>query len=187
MSPRQPSHPDPRAATAAWHRHESVIGVDEHDNEVGLLPRMEAHLSDPALHRAFMVLLVDGAGLLLLTRRSEQKLLWPGFWADSCAGHPRAGESVIEAGERRVHEELGCTSDLRSLGSFVYRAEYGDVGCEYELCHVLTGPILGEVSPDAAEVAEFKSFGPGVLKVLVRQRPDLFVPWLTECLSVFPF
>lgn len=159
--------------------------MDENDVEVGLLPRLQAHGSNPSLHRAFMVLLDDGAGHLLLTRRSEHKLLWPGFWADSCAGHPRVGESVIEAGERRVREELGCTSDLRSLGSFMYRAEYGDVGYEYELCHVLTGSIQGEMSPDPAEVAAVRWFEPAVLQALIRERPDDFVPWLIEGLSTF--
>ena len=175
------------AETAAWCYEEPVVCVDEHDNEIGLLPRLEAHGPDARLHRAFMVLLVDAAGLLLLTRRSAHKRLWPMVWADSCAGHPRPGEGVIEVGERRVREELGCSSRLRSLGYFVYRSSYRDVGCEYELCHVLTGPVLGEVKPDAAEVAEVKFVGPRVLRVLARERPGDFVPWLGECLKIFPF
>jgi isopentenyl-diphosphate delta-isomerase len=174
------------AARAAWYHDEAVVCVDEHDNTVGLLPRLEAHGPDPRLHRAFMVLLVDQAGLLLLTRRSAHKRLWPLAWADSCAGHPRPGESVIAAGERRVCEELGCACELRSLGYFVYRAAYRDAGSEYELCHVLTGSAAGDLSPDAAEVAEVKYVGPKVLRVLMRERPGNFVPWLAEGLKIFP-
>lgn len=176
---------DPGAATAAWRRDEQVIGVDRDDNEVGLVSRISAHGPDCSLHRAFMVLLVDEAGRLLLCRRSEHKLLWPLCWADSCAGHPRPGEDVRDAASRRLREELGCAPVLRPIGRFVYKAQFGEVGCEYELCHVFVGAVC-DVVPDPAEVAEVGLFDPAQLQGEISERPNDFVPWVGECLRRFP-
>ena len=170
---------------ASWRADECVIGVDRDDNEIGLVSRRVAHGIDGGLHRAFMIFLVNEAGELLLCRRSSNKRLWPGVWADSCAGHPRPGEAVQRAAGRRLNEELGCTPALRRIGSFVYRACYGDTGCENELCHVFVGR-LGAVKPNPAEVQEVGLFGLTALKQQILERPDEFAPWVGECLQHFP-
>lgn len=177
---------DSGATTAAWRRDEQVIGVDRDDNEVGLASRIAAHGLDCSLHRAFMMLLVNEAGRLLLCRRSEHKLLWPLYWADSCAGHPRPEEDILEAARRRLQEEVGCTAELSSLGHFVYRVEYRDIGCEHELCHVFAGRTCGDLSPDPAEVSEIAFFDPRHLEILMRERPQDFAPWLVTCLRTRP-
>lgn len=174
-------------ARAAWRRDEQVIAVDRDDNEVGLVSRGAAHeTDDSSLHRAFMVLLVDEAGRLLLCRRSEHKRLWPLYWADSCAGHPRPGEDTLRAARRRLQEEVGCDIELTSLGHFVYRAEYSDTGCEHELCRVFVGRACAGLSPDPAEVAETMYLDPRHLEIVMRERPGDFAPWLVTCLRTFP-
>jgi isopentenyl-diphosphate Delta-isomerase len=177
---------EPRGATASWRNDEEVIGVDGDDNEVGPVSRAAAHGLQCDLHRAFMMLLVDDGGRLILCKRSRHKRLWPGYWADSCAGHPRPGEDVSDAARRHVREELGCSAELRPLGHFVYEARYEGVGCEHELCHVFAGRACGELSPDPAEVSHIAPFEPGHLEVLLRERPNDFAPWLVACLRVFP-
>lgn len=177
---------DSSAATAAWGHDEPVIGVDRDDNETGFLSRSAAHGSAGVLHRAFMVLLVDEAGRLLLCRRSEHKRLWAGCWADSCAGHPRPGEDTGQAARRRLREEVGCDAELSSLGTFVYRAECADAGCEHELCHVFAGRVRGDLTPDPAEVSDTAFFDPRHLEILMRERPGDFAPWLVTCLKAYP-
>jgi len=172
--------------TAAWRRDEEVIRVDRDDNEVGPVSRIAAHGLDCSLHRAFMVLLIDEAGRLVLCRRSEHKLLWPLYWADTCAGHPRPGEDVLEAARRHLQEEVGCAAELNSLGHFVYRVQYQSIGCEHELCHVFAGRTCGDLSPDPAEVSEIAFFDPKHLEILMRERPQDFAPWLVTCLRTFP-
>ncbi|MBN2405383.1 MAG: isopentenyl-diphosphate Delta-isomerase, partial [Coriobacteriia bacterium] len=140
------------AARAAWLEDELVVAVDRDDNEMGLISRGVAHEYDGVLHRAFMVLLTDEKGRFLLARRSNHKRLWPGVWADSCAGHPRPAEDTVKAARRRVHEELGCEADIIRVGSFVYRTTYPGRGCEHELCHVMVGRAIGDFQPDPAEV-----------------------------------
>jgi isopentenyl-diphosphate delta-isomerase len=157
-----------------------VIGVDPDDDQVGLLSRDEAHLPGGQLHRAFMVLLTDAGGRLLLARRSEHKRLWPLAWADSCAGHPRPGEDVVDAARRRMQEELGFSPPVEPVGSFIYRAEYEGLGCEYELCHVLTGRADEGLAPDSAEVAEVGWLSLEELDRQIAERPERFAPWLIE-------
>lgn len=174
------------ASTAAWHDDEPVIAVDEHDNEIGEVSRTGAHDGEGILHRAFMTLLVDAEGRLLLARRSSFKRLWALAWADSCAGHPRPGESVIDAARRRVAEELGCTCELRDIGRFAYHAQLPGVGSERELCHVLVGRATGPLDPDPAEVAEVGAFRLAELDFAMREEPDAYAPWLVACLQKFP-
>jgi isopentenyl-diphosphate delta-isomerase len=176
---------EPESARAAWHADEQVIVVDEGDNELGLVSRTEAHGHDSVMHRAFMTLLIDDEGRLLLCRRSANKRLWPLIWADSCAGHPLPGEDTHAAVGRRLAEELGCNTQLTRLGRFAYRTEWDGIGVEHELCHVFVGRLC-DVRPDPAEVAEVGLFALGELAIAMLERPDDFAPWLTECLHALP-
>jgi isopentenyl-diphosphate delta-isomerase len=170
---------------AAWRNDEQVIAVDEDDYEIGLVSRTEAHGDESVLHRAFMTLLIDDEGRLLLCRRSAHKRLWPLVWADSCAGHPLPGEDTQAAAERRLGEELGCTTPLTHVGRFAYRTPWGEAGFEHELCHVFVGPLC-DVTPDSAEIAEVGFFALGDLALQMLERPDDFAPWLTKCLYALP-
>lgn len=174
------------AVEAAWRHDEPVIAVDENDREIAHVSRTRAHDGAGVLHRAFMTLLTDGDGRLILARRSAFKRLWALTWADSCAGHPRPGEDVLAAAKRRIREELGCAAELRPIGSFIYRAELPGIGSERELCHVLVGHATSPLEPDPAEVAEVASFRLADLDAAIREDPDGFAPWLVECLRHFP-
>lgn len=177
----EPMHADAGATRASWRDDEQVIAVDEDDNELRFVSRTEAHGHDSILHRAFMTLLIDDEGRLLLCRRSAYKRLWPLIWADSCAGHPLPGEDTEAAAERRLTEELGCSAALSHVGRFVYRTQWADAGFEHELCHVFVGHVCA-VKPDPAEVAEVELFALGDLALGMLERPDDFAPWLIECL-----
>ncbi|MBN2247188.1 MAG: isopentenyl-diphosphate Delta-isomerase [Coriobacteriia bacterium] len=174
------------AGEAAWQFDEPVIAVDEDDNEIGEVSRAGAHNGAGILHRAFMTVLVDGEGRLLLARRSAFKRLWALAWADSCAGHPRPGEGVVEAAQRRIREELGCSAELQSVGSFIYQAELPGLGSENELCHLLVGRATSALDPDPAEVDEVAAFRLADLDLAIREDPDAFAPWLVESLREFP-
>ncbi len=173
------------AERASWRIDEQVIAVDEDDNELALVSRTEAHGRDSVLHRAFMTLLIDAEGRLLLCRRSAHKRLWPLIWADSCAGHPLPGEDTRAAAERRLTEELGCSRPLTHVGRFAYRTPWESAGFEHELCHVFVGPLC-DVRPDPAEIAEVALLALGDLALQMLERPDDFAPWLIECVHALP-
>lgn len=161
---------------------EFVVLVDEADNEIGLAPKLEAHRTGE-LHRAFSVMLIDSGGRLLLQRRAEAKYHSGGRWANACCGHPRAGESVVDAGERRLMEEMGISCALAAAGSFIYQADVGAGLVEHELDHLLIGRFDGRPQPARREVAEWRwSSLEDVRRDLV-ERPDAYAAWFGDALS----
>lgn len=133
--------------------------VDGLDRARGTATKKQAHV-EGLLHRAFSVVLMRGEGAdaqVLLARRALAKYHSGGLWANSCCSHPRAGEEVLDAAYRRVHEELGVTAHgLREVGAFAYRAVFDNGLTEYEFDHVLVGTCEGEPNPDPTEVLEVR-------------------------------
>ncbi len=87
---------------------EQVILVDKKDNQIGLMPKMEAH-EKALLHRAFSVFTFNDKGELLLQQRAADKYHSPLLWTNTCCSHQRNGETSLEAGKRRLQEEMGFT------------------------------------------------------------------------------
>lgn len=158
-----------------------LILVDAQDRALGPLDKPDCHRGEGILHRAFSVFLFDAAGRLLLQRRSALKPLWPLYWANSCCSHPRWGEQLQPAAERRVREELGTAAQapLAWRFSFVYQARYLDVGSEHEFCHVFTGCVdASTVRPDPAEVDQVRWIEPEQLQRELDDPQAPFTPWL---------
>lgn len=135
---------------------EEVILVDENDQELGHMGKIEAHLGEGNLHRAFTILLFNKNGETLVAQRSKDKMLWPMVRDSACASHPRKGEGQVEAGERRLIDELGFTCKLREVDKFQYELKYKDIGTEKEVCATLLGEYDGEIKPIESEVADVK-------------------------------
>lgn len=155
-----------------------LVLVDEADREIGTLPKTAGHLGAGTLHRAFSVFLFDEQCRVLIQQRAPGKMLWPGFWSNSCCSHPRPGESVEAAGRRRVREELRVECRLDFLYKFQYQARFGDVGSEHELCYVYAGFPLGPVRADPAEITDHRWVTPEDLTREIAAGPDRFSPWM---------
>lgn len=164
---------------------DSVVLVDHSDSMIGVESRLEAHRLGK-LHRAVSVFAFNPDGMVLLQRRAAGKASFAGKWANSCCTHPRRGEGVVAAGERRLVEEMGMRVDLEGIGSFIYRAEDPVSGLvEHELDHVLIGVTDAEPQPNPHETDACK----WVFLEDVRDAvSDLstYAPWLGEALSAFP-
>ena len=134
---------------------EEVILVDSNDVELGTMEKMEAHRNGGRLHRAFSVFVFNTKGELLLQRRAHHKYHSGGLLTNTCCSHPRPGETVIEAGNRRLREEMGMECKLVELFSFEYKADLDSGMTEWELDHVLIG--LSDVEPviNLEEVDEY--------------------------------
>jgi isopentenyl-diphosphate delta-isomerase len=166
-----------RSDNAAQKLEDMLILVDENDAETGCCEKVDCHLGAGLLHRAFSVFLFDADGRLLIQQRSAQKMLWPLYWANSCCSHPRVGESTDAAAARRIREELGVSCQLRYLYKFVYRAEFEDVGSEFENCWVFVGSLDGDVTPDRSEIADWRFVGQEELTAEIAANPDIYAPW----------
>ena len=157
---------------------EELILVDDEDREIGHDSKAQAHDGRGVLHRAFSLFIFNGAGELLLQQRSSRKRLWPLYWSNSCCSHPRRGENMELAIERRLAQELGLSSELRFLYKFKYHAQFDDLGAERELCWVYAGFANGAVHANATEVAAWRYIAPAELDLEVAQHPERFTPWL---------
>lgn len=160
-----------------------VVLVDEMDNEIGLKDKIEAHLGEGDLHRAFTTLVFNNKGETLVAKRSAEKMLWPLFWDNACASHPLENEGYEAAGERRLSEELGFTCKLEIVDRFNYKEKYMDIGSENEVCTILIGEYDGDIHPIPAEVAEVKWM---TIKDLIKDmadNPDIYTVWFKIVLN----
>ncbi|MEI6850682.1 MAG: isopentenyl-diphosphate Delta-isomerase [Candidatus Saccharibacteria bacterium] len=160
-----------------------VVLVDENDKQVGLIDSVEAHLGDGVLHRAFTALVFNNKGETLICQRSAEKMLWPLFWDNTCASHPIENEGYVDAGERRLVEELGFSCKLSVVEKFRYQEKYKNVGSENELCTILTGEYSGEVHPVQNEVADYKWISIKNLKTDIAKNPDIYTVWFKIALD----
>ena len=156
-----------------------VVLVDDQARPLGSAPRLSVHGPDTPLHQAFSLYLFDDEGRVLLTRRALGKATWPGVWTNACCGHPRPGEDLPTAVRRRLGEELGlAVEDLRMvLPDFRYRAVDASGVVENELCPVLVGRVVGDLSPDPEEVCEHAWVAWSDLVTAMRATPEVYSPW----------
>jgi isopentenyl-diphosphate delta-isomerase len=156
---------------------EALILVDADDRQVGVLSKAECHNGEGVLHRAFSLFLFDDAGRLLLQQRARGKRLWPLYWSNTCCSHPRVGESIEIAAERRLQDELHTAAELEFVYKFRYQAAFGELGSEHELCHVLLGRMLEEPRANSTEIADLRRVSAAELDREFRDRGEMFTPW----------
>lgn len=156
---------------------EQLILVDQNDQEIGFSSKHSCHDGAGVLHRAFSLFVFNPAGDLLLQQRSAGKRLWPLFWSNSCCSHPRAGESMELAINRRLQQELGIGCHLDFLYKFQYQAQYRDLGSENELCSVYLGRSNDQVLANPREIAQWRFISLQQLDLEVEQTAEHFTPW----------
>ncbi len=155
---------------------EKVILVNERDEQVGTMPKMEAH-EKALLHRAFSVFIMNSKGETMLQQRAAHKYHSPLLWTNTCCSHQRVGESNIQAGKRRLQEEMGFETDLKELFSFIYKAPFDNGLTEHELDHVMIGYHEGDPRINREEVASWKWMSPEDIKADMENSPELYTAW----------
>jgi isopentenyl-diphosphate delta-isomerase len=154
-----------------------VVLVNSADQEIGTCEKLEAHVKG-LLHRAFSVFIFNDHGQLLLQRRAFGKYHSEGLWTNTCCSHQAPGESNIEAGQRRLLEEMGMHCELEESFSFEYRAELENALTEHELDHVLIGYANTDPSLNLEEAIDFKWIGLSELQRSIDTHPASFTAWL---------
>ncbi len=155
---------------------QEVILVNEYDEPVGTMEKMEAHRKG-LLHRAFSIFIFDTSGRLLVQQRSAEKYHGGLLWTNACCSHPYPHEEVTNAAERRLAEELGFTTPLRKIFSFTYKAEVENHLVEHEYDHVFTGEYEGEIKLNREEVMDYAYHSMEDIKTLLKQAPHRFTTW----------
>lgn len=153
-----------------------VILVDEQDNPVGSMGKMEVH-EKAILHRAFSVFIFNEKGEILLQQRAVGKYHSAGLWTNTCCSHPRPGEDTMHAAQKRLKEEMGFSTELTKAFSFIYKAPFDNGLTEYEFDHVFTGVYNGTVEPDPNEVSNYRYQSVGTIKNDIGLYPGKFTEW----------
>ena len=159
---------------------ERIILVDHQDNEVGMMEKMEAHLTG-VLHRAFSVFIFNTKGELLMQQRELHKYHSGGKWSNTCCSHPRLGEDTSDAANRRLKEEMGMECHLQYAFNFTYQTIIQDNIIEYEFDHVYFGVSDQLPTIAAGEVAAFKYMPMDELANELKEHPDHYTKWLGIC------
>jgi isopentenyl-diphosphate delta-isomerase len=161
---------------------QQVILVDENDNAIGEMEKMEAHRKG-VLHRAFSIFIFDSKGRMLLQKRALEKYHSSGLWSNACCSHPVPGEQITEAAERRLQEEIGFQTELTEIFSLTYKAEMENQLTEHEYDHVLVGQYEGDIVLNTREVADWCYRSMNDIRSLLESNPQNFTAWFV---LIFP-
>jgi len=153
-----------------------VILVDKDDNQIGIMPKLEAHVQGK-LHRAISVFIFDDQGNWMLQKRAGHKYHSPNLWSNTCCSHPFPEEEVSDSANRRLKEEMGLTCDLKKAFTFIYHSEFKNKLIEHELDHVFVGVTntLPKINKDEANDWKWISFAD--LENDVKLNPDNYTVW----------
>lgn len=155
---------------------EQVILVNEKDEQIGVMPKLEAH-EKAVLHRAFSVFVLNSNNEIMLQQRAKHKYHSPLLWTNTCCSHQRISETNIEAGTRRLEEEMGFKTELKELFHFIYKAPFDNGLTEHELDHVMIGYYNEEPKINNEEVASWKWMSIETIKADMLKNPDIYTVW----------
>ena len=155
---------------------EKVILVDKNDNPIGLMNKLEAH-EKALLHRAFSVFVLNDKNELMLQQRAHHKYHSPLLWTNTCCSHQRENETNIQAGTRRLREEMGFETELKEMFHFIYKAPFDNGLTEHELDYVMIGYYNDIPVINKEEVESWKWMKIEEVKNDMLVNPDFYTVW----------
>jgi isopentenyl-diphosphate delta-isomerase len=155
---------------------EQVILVNENNEQIGTMPKLEAH-EKAVLHRAFSVFVFNDKNELMLQQRAALKYHSPLLWTNTCCSHQRVGETNIQAGKRRLMEEMGFVVDLDESISFIYKAPFDNGLTEHEYDHILIGKFNKTPVINEDEVANWKWMPLDAVRNDILEHSELYTEW----------
>ncbi|MBK7669280.1 MAG: isopentenyl-diphosphate Delta-isomerase [Sphingobacteriaceae bacterium] len=161
---------------------EEVILVNEADEQIGVMEKMEAH-EKGLLHRAFSVFIFNDKGEMLLQQRALNKYHSGGLWTNACCSHPRPNEDTLQAANRRLMEEMGIEAPLTLKTSFTYKTAFENGLTEHEFDHIFVGTFNEEPKVNSTEVNSYCWKSVESVKNSVKQMPDIYTSWFKIALE----
>ncbi|XP_051006860.1 isopentenyl-diphosphate delta-isomerase 2 [Acomys russatus] len=177
-----------------------LIVVDENDKVIGADIKRNCHrnenIENGLLHRAFSVVLFNSEKKMLVQRRADTKLTFPGHFTDSCSRHPLSNPEELEekdtlgvkrAALRRLQAELGIPQDQVSLEDIVfmtryhYKAKSDAIWGEHKVCYLLLIRKDVTITADPSEIRSISYLTREELQALLERgaRGEVDVtPWL---------
>ena len=155
---------------------EHVILVDQNDNAIGTMEKLEAHQKG-ILHRAFSILLFNTKGELLLQKRSRLKYHSSSLWTNTCCSHPLPDEPMQQATRRKLKQEMGIDLQTEFAYKFTYRSNLDNGLIEHECDHVFIGTFDGIPVVNNEEVEDWKFIDINSLHADIEMNPDNYTYW----------
>ncbi|MBN1684050.1 MAG: isopentenyl-diphosphate Delta-isomerase [Gammaproteobacteria bacterium] len=169
---------------------EKLILVDKKDQEIGEAEKLEAHQKGQ-LHRAFSIFIFreeQGQKQLLLQKRYHGKYHSGGLWTNTCCGHPRPRENILDAAERRLQEEMGFRADLKGIGRFHYIEKLDNGLTENEIDHIFIGDFKGQkIQLNPWEAEAFRWMNLVDLKRDLSKHPENYTLWLPKAVKLIKY
>ena len=165
---------------------EPVVLLDARGRPSGAVAKARVHHRATPLHLAFSCHVVAPSGRVLLTRRAAGKQTWPATWTNACCGHPRPGETLRHAVERRLRDELGLVPRrlVLAVPDFVYRAAMDEGTVEHELCPVVVAEVDRAPRPDPDEVDDVAWLTWEEVRARATADPGSLSPWSVEQIAL---
>lgn len=135
---------------------QDVILVNRKDKIIGIADKIAAHRGRAELHRAISVQLFNKKNELLIQKRSINKQLFSGFWANTVCTDVRPYETYLQAAQRRLHEEFGLKAKLKPAFKFDYSARFDKNHSEREMDQVFIGLVVGQPNPNNLEISAWQ-------------------------------
>lgn len=161
---------------------QEVVLVDEQDRPLGTMEKIKAH-EEGVLHRAFSVIIFNSRGEMLIHQRASDKYHCGGLWTNACCSHPRIDETPEEAANRRLKEEMGFTTDIDYLGSFIYKVDFENGLTEHEYDHMFCGYYDGQPQPNPEEVQDWKYISVNELLNDIERNPENYTFWFKDIVN----
>lgn len=157
---------------------DQVTLVNEQDEVIGTMDKIEAHRGDGKLHRAISVFLfrknAAGEAEILIQRRSDKKIVGAGQWANTVCGNVWPYESYEECARRRLSFELGIDDvAIEDIQTFRYQVRCNEEFSENEIDHVFAGWFDDSVQPNVDEVADTE----WILWNTIKSDDSRWTPW----------
>lgn len=92
--------------------------VNEENQVVGKESREVVH-SKRLPHRTVMFFVFDQDDNILVTKRSDTKDFFPGYWSVVMGGHVTSGDGYDETLEKEMEEEIGIIGEYEEIGEFI--------------------------------------------------------------------
>lgn len=177
---------------------EQVILVDESDQLIGPMSKVDAHRGEGVLHRAFSILLFDDNESLLMQKRASHKITFPDVWANTVCSHPLYIDNEIGTDElgsgskiaavRKMEQELGIpigtiqVENIHLITRMLYMARADETWTEHELDHILfaRAPNDMELNVNINEISETIWVSQSDLEEWLSEHPTrrgIIAPW----------
>ncbi len=161
-----------------------ITFVNDKDEIIGSGTKEEAW-ENGNIHRIVRIFIFNSQGEMLIQKRADSVILFPGLWDHAVGGHVDEGENYIDAAKREAREELGIADiKLEEIKKY-FADETGEGKLKRRFNTLYRATYEGPVSLNKEEVAEVRWISFAELEKWMSQKPADFTRGFIKSLEVY--